>query len=196
MNPVIKMIGQIVIGFGFLYGLQQANVISVEIAITIGLLAVLFMFSFGELKNELIPVKNALSEMQKYLGKKWKFVPLHEIKPAGYIQSFSPVNLTKLGSNLLDKSGAKKVIDENFTEWAKLLESEELKTAYDVQTCASRIIAEKENSEAMVPLKDFAYKNPNFNDVPLDFTDIQRVMVIYFRNLYLEKHPEITNDQK
>ena len=110
MKTILKLIGEVIVGLGFLYGLVKTQVISTEIAITIGILVVVFMFSFEELKKELIPVKNALCEMQKYLAKKWKFVPMHEIQPVGYVQTFSPVQLTSIGTELLEKSGANRII--------------------------------------------------------------------------------------
>ena len=45
----------------------------------------------------------------------------------------------------------------------------------------------------MAPVKDYAYKNPKLNEKPLDLSDIQRVMVVYLRDLYLEKNKKIPN---
>jgi len=191
MKTILKLIGEAVLGLGFLYGLVKASVISTEIAITIAILVVVFMFSFEELKKELSPVKNALCEIQKYLAKKWRFVPMHEIQPVGYVQTFSPVQLTVIGKDLLEKSGAKQIVDDKYSEWKGILTKNNPKTAYDVQERASEIIAEKENDPIMAPVKDYAYKNPKLNDKPLELGDIQRCMVVYLRDLYLKDYPEI-----
>jgi hypothetical protein len=193
MKMILKLVGEAILGIGFLYGLVETHVISIEIAITIGILVGVFILSFEELKKELIPVKNALCEIQKYLAKKWRFVPMHEIQPVGYVQSFSPVSLTIIGTDLLEKSGAKTVVDGKYDEWADILDKSDLKTAYDVQERASGIIAENESDPTMTTIKDFVYKNPKFNDMPLELSDVQRVMVIYFRDTYLERHPQIPN---
>lgn len=194
MKNILKIIGEVIVGIGFLYGLVAAYIISIEIAITIGILVVVFMFSFEEIKKELSPIKNALCEMQKYLAKKWKFVPMHEIQPVGYVQTFSPVQLTPIGIDLLEKSGAKKLVDDKYNDWKSVLSKNSLKTAYDVQEHASEIIAEKENDPLMAPLKGYVYKNPMLNKKPLGLSDIQRCMVVYLRDLFLKEHPEIVND--
>ena len=102
------------IGFGFLYGLFQAGVISLELAITTGILVIVFILSFLEIKLQLHPIKNALAEIQKYLSKELSFVPLHEIKPVGYIKEQSPMENTDLGDELLEQSGAKEFVDDNW----------------------------------------------------------------------------------
>lgn len=194
MKTIIKIISGVIVGLTFLYSLVQTSVISTELAVTIGIIVTVFMFSFEELRKETYPVRNAICEIQRYLAKKWKFVPIHEIQPIGYVQAFSPVRLTTIGIELLENSGAKKIVEENLGEWFDLIDRGNYRTAYDVQSRASEIVAEKEDDPSMVPIKDYAYKNPRLNSKPLELSDIQRVMVVYLRDLYLQKHPEIPND--
>jgi hypothetical protein len=191
MKNILKIIGEVIVFIGFLYGLVRTSVINNQTAITIGVLVVVFILSFEELKKEFAPIKNALCEIQKYLGEKWKFVPMHEIKPAGFVQLLSPITLTPAGTDLLEKSEAKKVIDNDIENWLKLIDNNKPKTALDVQSNTSKIIAEKADENIMSVVKVFVYKNPNFGDTPLNFADVQRVMVVYLRDLYLERHPEI-----
>lgn len=186
MKTILKIVGEVILGFGFLYGMVQGHIIDSQTAITIGILVFVFILSFEELKKEFSPIKNALCEMQLYLGSKWKFIPMHEIKPTGYVQSFSPMALTTLGADLLNQSGAKQAVDDNYIEWSRLIDAQKPKTALDIQTYASKIIAEKEHTLTMSPVKDFVYKNPNFNNTPLALADVQRVMVVYLRDLYIK----------
>lgn len=197
MQNIIKTIGSFLTLVVPIFGLYQAKVINQETAIMIGIIGTVFILCYSDQKfsteKNLNPIRNALAEIQKWLTEEWKFVPLHEIKPTGYIKSQSPIDLTILGRNLLNESGAKKFIDENWQEFEQLINQGDNKTAYDVQDSVSRIIGKRENDPEMDQLKNFAYHNPQFHGNTLIFSDIQKVMVIYLRNLYLERHPEITS---
>ena len=192
MKTIFTIIVQTITGFAFIFGLWKGSVISQENAITIGVIAFIFVLCFQELKLSINPIKDATAEIQKFLGEYFDFVPLHEVKPTGYIETKSPVGMTDMGRRLLEKSGAKDIIDENYNELERAINEKGYRNAYDVQTYISKLIAQKEDENLMKPLKDFVYNNPKFEKNPLRFTDIQRVMVIYLRNKYLDQHSEIT----
>jgi len=191
MKKTITIIAEVLGVVGVPMGLCATKVISLEIAITIGILGFIFILCFIELKKSIDPITNATCEMQRFLSRKWKFVPLHELSPAGYVQENSPLGLTALGKELLEKSGAKKMIEDQYKYFEELINKGNHKTALDVQSCISSLIAEKENENFMMPIKDFAYKNPHFDGNRLTFSDIQRTMVICLRDLYFKNHPEI-----
>lgn len=191
MDKVFKIIGQIIVGIGFLFTLWKGGVIGLEATITTGIISCIFLLCFQELKNSINPIKNATSEIQKWLGDEFKFIPLHPIKTADYIKSKSPSQMTDLGKQLLEESGAKNIIDIEYAELKRMISQENLKTAYDIQFYVSKLIGSKENEDSMIPLKDFAYKNPIFKGRPLKFTHIQAVMVVYLRDKYLEEHQEL-----
>ena len=196
MKTVLKIIAEIIGGFVFLFGLYKTSVITSATAITVGLLSFLFILCFEEVKKQLYPMSNAMAEMQKFLGEKLQFVPLHEMKPAGYVQEQSPLQNTELGLKLLNESGARKIIDDNYVEFEKRIEARNCSTAYDVQSESSRIIAEAANEPYMKPIKDFVYQHPKFYELPLTLSDAQRVMVVYLRDLFLGKHPAILPDDE
>ncbi len=191
MNTVFKIIAEIIGGILFLYGLHSAKVINLESAIIIGVIAIMFILCFTELKQSINPITNATCEIQRFLGRELKFVPMHELKPAGYVKENSPMALTELGKELLEKSEAEKMLNAQYKYFEEIIDRGNCKTAYDIQSSISSLIAEKENENFMTPIKNFAYKNPHFNGNRLNFSDIQRTMVVYLRDLYLKNHPEI-----
>lgn len=206
MRTVVKIITEIIAVFGFPYGLYQTHVLTSQTAITIALSGFVFILCFEELNNELnkqlnkrfnpinkilAQIQNAVAEVQKFLFEKLTFTPLHEIKPAGYVQEFSPLRNTPLGEGLLEQSGGKKIVDEHYLEYeAKINQNNQL-TALDVQSISSFIIAEVRDEYYMKPVKDFVYNHPKLNGMPLELTDVQRVMVLYLRDKYLAEHPDI-----
>jgi len=192
MKNILKIIGEVIAIVGFLYGLCKAKIIGLETAITIGIISFIFLLCFQELKIFSIePIKNAVSEIQKWLADNFDFVPLHEIKPTGLIKERSPLELTKLGKQLLEESGAKQLIDNNYDELKGEIDESNCKNAYDVQVCASKLIAEREDKNFMTPIKNFVYKNPKWRGKNLTLLNIERLMVIYLRNEYLIKHQDL-----
>lgn len=100
MKKEWKIILEIVVLVGGLYGLRQNNLISTEIAITIGIIITYLIFCFQnfrqELNDELTPIKNALAEIQKFLRESFDFSPLHKVAPANkYVPIYPafPINI-------------------------------------------------------------------------------------------------------
>jgi len=91
MKTVIKLIGEIAGSGGFLFGLYKSGLVSPGEAIMSGftlLVLVLVIVDFREeMRSELRPIKNALAEIQKFLMGRFRFEPLHEVKPDGHHQS-------------------------------------------------------------------------------------------------------------
>lgn len=196
MDTFSRIVAQITAGVLFLFALFNFGVINQESAVIIGIIAVALLFCFQELKFSINPIRDATAEIQRFLGDYFDFVPLHEVKPTGYVEVKSPIGLTELGRRLLETSGAKDIIDENYNELERTIDEKGYRNAYDVQTYISKLIAQKEDENFMKPLKDFVYNNPKFEQKPLRLTDVQRIMVIYLRNKYLNHHPEITSQEK
>lgn len=144
--------------------------------------------------NNIDVLANATAELQHFISEKYRFIPLHPVKTKGILQAKSPMQLTDLGKKLLENSGAKRIIDDKYGELEKTINEQNPKTAYDVQNYISKLIAKLENEDFMSSIKIFVYNNPELENRPLELVDIQGAMVIYLRDLYLEKHPEIKKD--
>ena len=149
---------------------------------------------FQEFSKKFDLFRNPLAEIQRFLGDEMGFIPIHPIETKKFTESLSPVKLTDTGKNLLDESGAKNVIDNNFEKLEKKIDEQNLKSAYDIQVYIQRLVFQMASKDVMLPVKNFVYKNPKYKNTELELTDIQRTMVIYLRDEYFKKHPEILND--
>ena len=194
MNNIIKLIEKIVVIIGGIFTLIQFNLVSQEIGIFVIIIFLVFFICFQELVGKFDLLRNPLAEIQKFLKKEMEFVPVHPVEPKGFTQSYSPVKLTGLGEKLLNESGAKNVIDNNFETLEKKIDEQNLKSAYDIQAYIQHLVFRMANKDVMLPIKNFVYKNPKYKNTELELTDIQRTMVIYLRDEYFKKHPEILDD--
>lgn len=188
-----RIIIEIAGGVISLLTIWQTHILTGQLTIVVAIIGVIFLIAFEQLNTSLHPMINAVAEIQKHLseGKKGKFVPLFEIKAVGYVEVHSPINITAVGQKMLEESGGKRLVDEHYFNFEAEIDEHTCKTAYDVQIWASNIIANIVNEPYMKPVKDFVYTHPQFENLPLMLEDAQRVMVIYLRNIYLEKHPDI-----
>lgn len=150
--------------------------------------------SLETLKNLVGRVINAVVEIQRHLVKKSDFEPLFPLETRPYLGKESPLQLMPIGEQLLQESGAKKIVDERLEFLIKKIEERKPKTAHDVQGRCLAIFWKLEDEDFMIPLKDFAYQYPEFRNNSLRFDDIINVSAIYLRNKYLERHPELLED--
>lgn len=110
---------------------------------------------------------------------------LQQSSPSNYVQAHSPISLTENGKILLDESGSKKYIDDNFDKLLslvqeKLISKGEDYSAYDVQEAASNVIKEQADDKNYIPIKDYAFSKGH------DLNNIQLVGGVYLRDKALE----------
>ena len=105
----------------------------------------------------------------------------------------SPAQLNEKGKQLLSDSGIKKAIDQNLTMLLEKLEQKKPQNLLDVEKYAFYVLRDEEDESVTNTLKNYLYNNPNET-----LNTVLFVGSIYFRNLYLQKHPELlepTNPQ-
>lgn len=118
------------------------------------------------------------------------------------VKKGSPFQITPVGRIILDNSGAKKTIDNNIDKLISLLESTEPKTPYDVENNASTVLLQNMGDDMFIDIKNFLYfspdkievSNPVTNEmveITLSIHAIIKVMSIYLRDKYFQKHPEM-----
>ena len=193
MWTIFKIIGEIVAFFGFLYGLCIAKVISLETAITIGIISIFFILcyqeqqiSIGKSLNKVInPIKLAIVEIQTLFREMGKTIQYSLTETSG-----SPLRPTEFGQKLVKESGLEEILEREKTTFLKMLD-EKLKekvpfTAYDVQGEAITIMLAQKDNEVINPVKDYAFKNA------LEIEIILRIGGLLLRDKYLKEHPEIT----
>jgi hypothetical protein len=98
----------------------------------------------------------------------------------------SPQQLNERGEQLLNNSGIKKAIDQNLKMLLEKLERKKPQNLLDVEKYALYILRDEEDESVTNTLKNYLYNNPNET-----FNTVLFVGSVYFRNLYLQKHPEM-----
>lgn len=118
------------------------------------------------------------------------------------VKKNSPFKITPVGKVIFEKSGAKKVMDENIDKLINMLEGTYPKTPYDVEDNASNILIQNVGDDLFNDIKNYLYYSPDKIKVidPNTGTEIHvslsihaiiKVMSIYLRDKYFEKHPEL-----
>jgi len=100
----------------------------------------------------------------------------------------SPVSLTDRGTSVLQDSGAKKFINDNFEELMRKVNESNPQTSYDVQERAREIVESLSNDVRINTMKDYLFKEG------MDFSDLALVMGIYLRDKILENKGWKTED--
>lgn len=95
----------------------------------------------------------------------------------------SPVDLTEYGTTVLNKSGGKIFVDENYSELKEKVEEGNPQTSYDIQEAARKVIEGLQEDQRLNMVKEFLFKEG------MEWKDIVEVLGVYLRNLILdEKH--------
>ena len=188
MWTVFKIVGEIIVFFGFLYGLCSTNVISSQTAITIGVIGVIFILCYSEqqkfLEKSLSPIKFAVIEIQTLFREMGKTIQYSLTETHG-----SPLKPTEFGWKLIKDSGMDKIIGDNkklfLDKLNEKLAGVKIITGYDVQEKSREIMIGFKNDPLMKSVKDYVFNNA------IEIEVILRLGGILLRDEYLKNHPEI-----
>lgn len=114
----------------------------------------------------------------------------------GLFESNSPVSLSDIGEAALVESGGKEYIDNNLNALLLEMEEEDLETALDVQDFSTSLLILKTEDKEFNKIKTFVYNNPVYKGISISIVQIVKVMAIYLRDKYLEKHPNLLADEE
>lgn len=114
-------------------------------------------------------------------------------------RSFSPIQLTPLGNEILEVIGGKSFIDAHLNHLIADIDNFEIKTALDVQNASPIVINNYSSNTDFNSIKNYIFKSPSYKVtttegdvfVNLDFNTIINIMGIYLRNKYLDLHPNL-----
>jgi hypothetical protein len=100
---------------------------------------------------------------------------------------------------LLKETCAQKTIDENLNFFTSEIEKQTPKTAYDVEERSLNVLLENTGREIFNRIKNYVYFNPEEMEFAgqkskINFYVVLRVMSVYLRDKYFEKHPELIED--
>jgi len=103
------------------------------------------------------------------------------------LQSYSPLKLTDAGEKLIKELGFDNVFQKHKNDFCRFVDDQNPKLKYDVESAAIKSIAALRDRDYMDFLKVYFYNNPDRN-----IKNVAPTLGIYVRDMYLNKHPEIT----
>jgi hypothetical protein len=95
-----------------------------------------------------------------------------------------------LGKQILENYKGNTKIDNKAPEFIKTIEDRDFKSPLDIQEYAEKIIISQFNGNDFVDIKNEIYFNPTFENQPVNIRIVAKVMGLYLRDKYFEKHPE------
>ncbi|TSC55872.1 MAG: Uncharacterized protein G01um101418_561 [Parcubacteria group bacterium Gr01-1014_18] len=98
-----------------------------------------------------------------------------------FLKRKSPISLSERGVELLEKSGGKKMVDENLDLFTNTDEFRKIQHAYDLQEYAFNRIKEMKEAVILDHFKDYLFREG------LQFEDAYPVMGVYLRDILLKK---------
>ena len=108
-----------------------------------------------------------------------------------YSRDRSPRTVNELGEKLFKESGADAVYLSMEEELAQELALKPIKSLLQLQTESLNVMLAHRDDSAFLPLQNFVYQHPTYNDTPLAYTDVLFVMALKLRDFYLTKHPNL-----
>jgi len=97
------------------------------------------------------------------------------------VKGRSPINLTEQGETVLEESGGKAFVDDNYPELKKQVEDKDPKTSYDIQEYSKHIIESMKNDRRLDEFKEYLFKKG------MDLEDTVEVLGLYLRNRILKE---------
>jgi hypothetical protein len=108
-----------------------------------------------------------------------------------FAQSKSPLQLNERAIALMKDSGADKILDEQKENLLAQIEAMKPSSAYDVEETAYKILLLNSGEHWFIPLKDYLFNHPVFQEQPINVDAICFVMSLPLRNYYLDSHSDI-----
>lgn len=135
-------------------------------------------------------ISNNISALITFLTTK------HTDLQSGLFQSFSPIQLTPIGIDVLEKSGGKNYLEKHISDLVSEMEMQQFKSALDVQNYATTLIINRFNTDDFIQIRNYIFQNPVYKmavggDISINSAVINQVMSIYLRDKYFEKYPAL-----
>ena len=155
---------------------------------------------FHGMKSTLVSINDQVGEITKWI------MHMDDGMIDTLARKCSPRQMTKMGMELFDISGAKSAIDENIDLFIGEIEEKEPKTPFDAENYALDVLIGKITTPIFNGIKNYIYYQPEIiklknengeeEDVKISLNTLVRLMSIELRDRYLKKHPEIVTQSK
>jgi hypothetical protein len=141
-------------------------------------------------KNDIITLQNSFCDVSRWI------IKFDNSMIDTFLPKKSPRNISEAGYELLKETCAQKTIDENLNFFTSEIEKQAPKTAYDVEERSLNVLLENTGREIFNRIKNYVYFNPEEMEFAgqkskINFYVVLRVMSVYLRDKYFEKHPEL-----
>jgi len=98
----------------------------------------------------------------------------------------SPIELTELAKEILEKSGAKNFVDSSLDSLIAKIKEGNPKSDLDIYQLAASVLFNLVDTNAFTKIKDFIYQNPKYNGKhDLDIQIMINLSALYLRDRYL-----------
>lgn len=152
------------------------------------------------MKSTLISINDQVGEITKWI------MHMDDGMIDTLARKCSPRQMTKMGMELFDISGAKSAIDENIDLFIGEIEGKKPKTPFDAENYALDVLISNITSPIFNGIKNYIYYQPEIikltnengeeKEVKISLNTLIRLMSIELRDRYLKKHPEIMVQSK
>lgn len=141
------------------------------------------------LSSTLNEIKSDLSKLLVFLTTK------HTDLNSGFFQSRSPIQLTPIGHEVLDKTGGKEYVEKHLDDLIAKMKSQDFKSALDVQSYATSLVIQAFNTDDFIHIRNYLFQNPVYRtvdkEIPLNPADLYQIIGIFLRDKYFEKFPAL-----
>jgi hypothetical protein len=104
------------------------------------------------------------------------------------VENQPPFNLTDLGNELLDFSGAKGFIDEQRINIFNKLEHLQKKSNIEIEKELAELLNSKIDTDQFESINDFIQKNMSFRGIPINLYSILDIMTISLRITFKDQY--------
>lgn len=102
------------------------------------------------------------------------------------LQSYSPLNLTEKGLQLIEEVGFAKVFSEHKVDFFQMISIDSPQSAYDVELASMKSIISLFDKEYFAPVKAYMYNNPEKNNL----RQMAYYLGVYVRDAYFNEYPQ------
>lgn len=146
------------------------------------------------LENRMINFENRMINLEHNFDLLITHLKATRLLDQGFLTR-SPIELSDVGKSILLATGGKDYVDRNVDILVAEIEKKAFKSPLDVQHYCHRLMFNGSYADEFMPVKDYVFNHPVYKTegqepVALDLLLAIRIMAVYLRNQYFDRHPE------
>lgn len=140
---------------------------------------------FPDIKSLLTKIESGLSTLNQVLLEK------NVINKSCFSNANSPRIINEKGNDLLKISGSLPAYESVKKDFLTTLESRKFESLLELERVCLNLFLEKMNDPRLIPIQNYVFEHPTYNDNPVGYVDILFLLSLKLRDYYREKHPEL-----